>query len=321
MTTTPNSETGKQPSLGATPWSLDRILALLKANLLPASLCAVLSVSVFLAAEILITKKYDATMVVAEVPDQLQGLLSQAGGGGVASAVARLKGLGGLGGEADEKLNQYLALLTSRQVATELAKEPWILQGVFSSEWDPNAKAWKSGGIVRMAANAAKSLLGYPAWHPPDGSRLARVLQNTLKTDQDLQTGFVTIAYSNEDGDFAMRFLQALNHTTDRIVRAAAIQTSTNRIKFLNQRLDIEENADLRSGLIDTISTEEHNLAMASSDPSYAALMVVRPYWNDRPSSPPLLIVVGFSAAAGAGAFYLWYFWKTRERQFFSHRS
>jgi hypothetical protein len=321
MTITPDSGTGNQTSQAATPWSLDRILALVKDNLLPAGLCAVLSVSVFLAAEILIAKKYDATMVVAEVPDQLQGLLSQAGGSGVASAVARLKGLGGLGGEADEKLNQYLVLLTSRQVATELAKEPWVLQGVFKSEWDPDAKAWKSDGVVRMAANAAKSLIGYPAWHPPDGSRLARILQNSLKTDQDLQTGFVTITNSNEDGDFAMRLLQALNCATDRIVRAAAIQTSINRIKFLNQRLDAEEKADVRSGLIDTISTEEHNLAMATSDPNYAALMIVKPYWNDRPSSPPLLIVVGFSAAAGAGAFYLWFLWKARGHQPLSHRS
>ncbi|HVT24300.1 MAG TPA: hypothetical protein VHD95_06705 [Rhizomicrobium sp.] len=321
MTITADSGTGKQTSAAPVPWSLDRIVALVKDNFLPASLCAVLSVAIFIAAEILITKKYDATMVVAEVPDQLQGPLSQAGGGGVASAVARLKGLGGLGGESDEKLNQYLALLTSRQVATELAKEPWILQGVFNSEWDPETQSWKTGGIARMASNAVKSLIGYPAWHPPDGSRLARVLQNSLKTDQDLQTGFVTITYSNEDGDFAMRFLQALNAATDRIVRAAAIQTSTNRIRFLNQRLDKEEKADLRSGLIDTIGTEEHNLAMATSDPNYAALMIVKPYRNDRPSSPPLLIVVGFSVAAGAGALYLWILWKARGRQFFSHRS
>jgi len=305
---------------GAGMLTVDAILALIIRHLSVVFASFVLALAVFLVSVLLIPKQYTASMTVAAVPDPVQGLLSQAGGG-MASAVARLKGLGGFGGEGDERLNQYIALLTSEQVARTLAAEPWVAHGAFRNEWDVQTHAWKKPGMLRQLADFLKTTAGYPAWRVPDGQRLARVLQKDVKTDQDLQTGFVTIKYSNEDGDFAVHLLQALNATTDKVVRTQSVETSKRRIRFLNDRLNNEEKADLRLGLIDTISTEEHSLAIASSDPNYSALVVVAPNKDERPSSPSLMLLAGLSLAIGGGAFYLFLLWEGNGRPLFRSKA
>ena len=274
-----------------------------------AGLCLLMWIPLFLLFGATFPKEYSATMVVGPSMSQnsFDPLRSATG---FAKAAAKLKGLGvtGSGGDTEQRMNEYLALLTSQEVAAVLIKDPKIFRGVFHSELDDSGH-WKGPGVMGAVTGLIKGIIGYPPTHAPDASDLQRYLSKRVIYNQDIETDFVTINLKQNNRQFALYFLNRLNSAADGIVRAQAIQRSNSRIAFLEDRLNHMSEPELRSSLTDIVLNEEEARMTASVDPQYATDVIVGASTDDRPSSPSLLMLAVIATVVSAGIFALRIYW------------
>jgi hypothetical protein len=244
---------------------------------------------------------YTATLMVSPVLSSSSNGISSIAGklGGLAS----IAGIGMGNDEGTQAFMLYQEGLYSRDVAEQLAKNPEIMHTVYGTQWDAAAKQWiRPPSLMLSLIAIAKDVFGVPnrPWQPPNGALLQEYVVKTVELNTDPQKPVVTIAYHDENPQFAVKFLRELDRAVDNKLRANALVRANQYSSYLSDQLNKVTNTDIREALMTTLTDQEKAKMMASVTVPYAAQPFGLPSASRRPTSPrPFLVLLGAVFAGG----------------------
>jgi hypothetical protein len=253
--------------------------------------------------------------VQMEVTPAQRGTTSNVGGG-----LAALVNIALPSGDNGSDFQLYLDLLTSRNIADELAKDPKLMRTLFGGDWDEATQSWREHPDTRRIPVAMKAFwefLGYPsvAWHAPDGETMLAFLVSNIKVEQDPRKSYMAkIVMNYGDKDFAIQFLTKLHKTADQMLRERAIKRTTDYIEYLSSTLSKVTVAEHRLAIVQALSEQEKAAMVAKSNSPFAAEILEEPWANSYPSFPQTFQTLARWAFIGAllGSALALLFWQVR---------
>lgn len=217
-------------------------------------------------------------------------------------------GLGALGGLASvagisvgssqtmTPFQLYAESATSHQVAEVLAQDSRVMHTLFFAEWDEATTNWQEpDSALRKIINIVKVVIGVPVapWKAPETTRLQSYLDNQINVEQDSKKPLVTLTYSHKDPEFALYLIQAINKTTDDLLRQQTLSRTSEYIKFLTEKLQTTSVAEHRDDIAQALSDQEKLAIFAQSNSAFAAQPIDTATVSARPTSPkPLAVLV-----------------------------
>lgn len=249
----------------------------------------------------LATYKYQAELAVAPPQTSSSASLSGALGGNL-GGLAALAGVGGASGGGGLNFQLYREAIFQRQTAETLAREPWVMQTIFQSDWDAARQSWaEPAGPLRRVRNSVIALLGIRGrdWSAPDAAKLQEYIGERVKVATSSKTPVVTISFEHPDPVFAARFLNRIHVVVDNNLKARLLSRTSENIDYISMKLQQVTIAEHRQALAQALSEQEKLRMTASSSVSFAAEPFGKAASSRRPVSPNPLIVL--AAAIGAG--------------------
>ena len=247
------------------------------------------------------TQYYTATMLVS--PTALENAPSASS---ALSSVAGLASMAGIsiGSTNSSDFEKYVALLQSRDVADDLAKNQYIMSNAFPKWWDADSKKFvHPWGILGVVDWLYRFALGVPDWHSPTGEDLWLYLQQNLIINANAANTINTIQFKHPNPKFSAAFLQLVHDDANAIMREAARVTSEHRIAYLDKQLLLVTNQADQQALITLLTQEQQKAMLVAADKYYAATMLDPPQSTYWPTWPPGIvltaaaILIGFLAA------------------------
>lgn len=238
------------------------------------------------------TYEYTATLRATAAPSSLNEPSGMDRLGGLAS----LAGIPGSSTTATP-FKLYLEGFYAREVADRLSRDRSLMRTVFAREWDGATRGWReptsfTSGLKRGVYN----ILGIPrpAWKPPSGARLQEYIAEEVVVTESVKTPLVTVTFNAVDSQFAVRFLQQLDQTTDNYLREQAARRTRGNIAYLSDKLRVVTLAEQRQALFSALSDQERELMLANSAEPYAAQPFGAVTSSLIPTKPrPALLLVG----------------------------
>ncbi len=260
---------------------------------------------------LLMKPAYTATALVgpADNSDQpfSEDALGGLGHGGLGGIAKHLHVGGALGGQSTDKFDEYTSLLTSSRLAAVLVDKDHILPELFAEQWDEANHRWRPrDGFLTQGIDSLKRLVGRPVKQHPDQDDVSKFLEQKLKVDTSLETGFATVTFTFSSPQETERLLDLILIEADNIIREDKRRDVAARIAYLNGALVRLDVADEKEQLIDTLSQQEQEMMMIQSDHRYASLLIDPPHAPFKPSSPlptvdaAIAFVLAWFAWAGA---------------------
>lgn len=224
---------------------------------------------------------------------------------GSARSTGNLASLGSLvglnvGGQQGTAFSMYTEAVRSQPVADRLSSDRRIMRTIFAGSWDPVRKSWrKPTSAFEPARNALKDLMGVPTkpWQPPNSQDLQQFISESVAVSEDTKKGYVSLSYSNADGQFAAYLLEQLNRHSDDFLREKSLSRSLSYVTYLERRLAEVQVAEYRQSLAEALGAYEKTAMMARSDASFAAETFGRVSISPWPTSPKPKAVIGLSFA------------------------
>lgn len=241
---------------------------------------------------------YTASLVL--VPTQAQGQNS------IGNQLGNLGSLVGIDISSSENVSPFMLypdVMKSRVVGEAFAaRYPDLMHELFNDQWDDSSKSWRQPeSFLRDAIATAKSMAGYPpqSWAPPAGADVQDVISKQVLAETDKRKPILTVTFSHADPLFARRFLDALNQSTDQVLRRQTLDRSTKYSGYLEQELQKEQQAELRQVLIRSFNQQEMLVMMSSSDTPFAAQPIGGAASSMRPTNPKPVIILLAAIAFG----------------------
>lgn len=248
---------------------------------------------------------YSATMTLVPTQGQTQGsgIASQLGG------LAAMAGINLPSTQATSPFIVYTDALATRDVADEVnRRDPKVLQRLFKYEWNAEAGRFEEPASLRHAiASVVKPMLGLPVtqWSPPGGADLQAYIALSVKSAVDPKRPVISLTYFNPDPKFAAYFLQLVHQATDTVLRRMTLDRSSKYAKYLENKLNTTQNADLKQILVQSLSQQETLVMMSSSNTFFAAQPLGAPVVSLFPVQPRGSFILLAGAIAGL-AFGCW---------------
>ena len=252
--------------------------------------CFVVTLALAFAINLTLPDTYTARMVLGpKTSSMLNG--SGSGLGRIGGALGTLAALQGQSG--DSNYDRYRALLTSQDLANALLRDRSLVAHVFRLEWDSGAQNWRTpGGLWFDVKQSIKSMLGMRPWRAPGTGEMTRFLQQNVQASLDRSNNFTTLAYVDEDPEFARAFLLKLHGIADDMMRQTLLQTSQSRMDYLNAQLSVTNLADARLTLMELLQDESKTNMIGRADKGFAVEVIDQPSVPEAPSGPPRLVIV-----------------------------
>jgi uncharacterized protein involved in exopolysaccharide biosynthesis len=244
----------------------------------------------------IVTYRYTITMQVSPVDSGNTAQRSSLGG-----AFAALTG--NLTQDTN-RIELYMAALTSIRVATAISNKPEIMHRLFYKEWDLTTQTWKSTsqGPLLVLANGLKKLLGFPPpkeWSPPDAKSVLDLLEKQLVIDYRPNRPLVTISYRHKDPRFGVEFVEAIHEAADAQLREAVLYRSTAYIDYLLKELQSVSVVPYRDALAQVLAQQELQRIQTQAGVPYAIEVFAPPTASPRPTTPQALVVLVAAALTG----------------------
>lgn len=180
----------------------------------------------------------------ADLRGSLGSVLDQAGG------LAALVGLGRGGGE---RLDESIAVLTSRQFAESFIVDNELLPSLFPEEWDSKTGAWKSGGSVPPTLNDAVN----------------RFDKEVRKVRQDARTGLVTLEFTWPERVEAATLANSMIRRLNDSIRDQDVVEATRNIKQLQAELARTSEIAVQVAIQRLIETNVKRRSLANTRSDY----------------------------------------------------
>lgn len=243
-------------------------------------------------------QQYTSTAIIAPPsPSPTSSMLSSMGGSSSMSGVRRL--LGGGSSNADP-FDLFQQVIGSDILYNDLAKKDGLLKVVFDKSWDVATDNWRKPPPVRQAILAVKGALGQPNDYRPGATQLQKMIDMRLNISQShspamseaaslaaISSNYLKVTYQDTSRERANLVLITILRRADLIIKSEMLGNINSRIKYIQSELDHTTNADQRTALIDTLTSQEATKAMVVADNPYSYSMISPPYASEIPTFPP----------------------------------
>ena len=246
----------------------------------------------------LATRQYEAVALVAPPMASLlaTGSTGMSGGAGLVSSLLG----GGSSGTEPESFDRFMKLVSSTALAEALLKDDRVKASLYPTQWDAAKREWHAprslGGRLSLAV---KSLLGFPAWEPPDGRGLATYLGTHVSFTSAARSQVYQMAYRHSDKAFAAYLLRAVSQELDRRLRQDFVTRQRAHLLYIDKVLSQISSAELRAGMAELYVQEQRRLMLASSDQPFSADLIDPVSVGDKPVTPNLPVVFGGAVFLG----------------------
>lgn len=202
------------------------------------------------------------------------------------------------------RIELYIAALTSIRVATAISNKPELMHRLFDKEWDTATQTWRppARGPLPALVSGLKKLLGFPppkAWAPPDAKSVLDLLEKQVVIDYLPNRPLVTITYRHKDPRFGVEFIEAIHEAADAQLRQAVLYRATAYVDYLLKELQSVSVVAYRDALAQVLAQQELQRIQTQADVPYAIEIFAPPTASPRPTTPQAPMVLVAAALAG----------------------
>jgi hypothetical protein len=230
---------------------------------------------------------------------------------------------GGNGGTSD-LFQEYQQLLYSPELATQLVNQDHILELIYAGKWDAAHNRWMNLGRLHHVASFIYGIMRWPTVDNPNVDTLGKHLKKNLTISQSstlakgmaglsLSGGqYFTISYSARDPADAEKILNIILKRADNIIRQRMQDDVFARILYIKNELQLENNAEQRTALINILEYQEELKIIMVADKRFSYDLISTPFASEIPISPMaparyMMIIFGVSLLLFMAAVYINY--------------
>jgi uncharacterized protein involved in exopolysaccharide biosynthesis len=253
------------------------------------------------ATALIITKKYDAIVIVSPVADESSGsrlssIVSQVGG------LAALSGLAGLPSVGNTQKAETIAVLQSEKLTEAFIQNNDLLPVLYPEKWDALKQTWK--------VNDPKTV--------PTLWKANRDFKTKIRSvATDTKTGLVTLTIRWRDPKVAAKWANDFVKMTNDYLRKKTIDEAERNISYLSDQAGRTEAVGVKEGIYTILLSEIKKMMLARGSDEYA-LKVIDPAVPAEKASTPRPILWTTMALFG-GLFlsvsivFMRHWWQTAE--------
>jgi uncharacterized protein involved in exopolysaccharide biosynthesis len=218
-----------------------------------------------------------------------------------------------LGGDAEAKQQNYMAVLSSQGLALKFINQYNLMPKLFPGRWNPVSHQWRALdpstlSRVRLAlSRAVARISGDQGWRPPSSQPTAwqalKAFDRICTIKSDRATGMVKVSFElqnpEESAEWANEFMALANAE----IRDRIIAQSTLALKYLNDQAANTNVTELKAAIYTLVQQRLEEIVSAKSRPDYAFQIIDQAMVPAVRSSPQrVLIIVLATLIAGSGA-------------------
>jgi uncharacterized protein involved in exopolysaccharide biosynthesis len=239
--------------------------------------------AVAVAATLIATKKYEATIIVSPVTDESSGgrlssLVSQVG------SIGSLSGLSDLPTAANSQKSETVAVLQSETLTERFIDSNKLLPVLYPNKWDPARNAWKSTD---------------PREIPTLWQANVMFKKKVRTIAMDSKSGLVTMRITWTDPKRAAAWANGLVGLTNDYLRGKAIAKGERNIAYLSEQAAKTDAVTLREGIYSILQDEIKKMMLARGSDEYALKIIDPAVPPERASSPLPVIWISMGAVGG----------------------
>jgi hypothetical protein len=197
--------------------------------------------------------KYKSSVIVIPVANTDRDLGAEIGGLGI-GGIGGLASLAGINlHQSDARTEEALAILESRDFADRFIQTNNLLPVLFAAQWDPELHRWKASSSNAPTLDDAWKLFN---------KRIRSVYQDT-------KTGLITVSIEWRDPADAANWANSLIAQLNSEMRARAIASSDQALRYLIAQLNQTRIMELRNSIEQLIEMEQQKQMLATVSREY----------------------------------------------------
>lgn len=236
----------------------------------------------------LVTKKYEALIIISPVSNT-PGSGSQIGGlGGIASQFGGLASLAGLSLAGDSRKAESLAVLQSQALTERYVQKNNLLPVLYASLWDAGSRTWTTTN---------------PKQTPTLWKANEYFKKSIRVVETDNKTGLVTMFITWKDPNLAADWANGLVKMTNDYLREKAINEGERNISYLTEQATKTDVVGVKQAVYTILQSEINKVMLARGSDEYALKVIDPATPAERPTSPkPVIwVIVGLLSGAMLG--------------------
>lgn len=260
------------------------------------------------------TPYYTATVVVQP---NIQSSSPLGSLGELANQVGSLSSLVGagmqLGGDAESKEQNYMAVLSSRGLALKFINQYDLMPELFPGRWDPVSHQWKAldpsaMSRVRLAISRALARIsGDEGWRLPSSQptteQALKAFDRICTIKSDRATGMVKVSFALRNPEESAQWANEYVALANGEIRDRVIAQATVALKYLNDQAATTNVTELKSAIYMLVQQRLEEIVSAKSRPDYAFQIIDKAMVPTVRSSPQrVLVIVLATLIVGSGA-------------------
>jgi len=187
----------------------------------------------------------------------------------------------------------FLQLVQSNIVAARLMSDQSIMVRLFPSEWDAERKVWRQPqGWKDQARGWVRTLMGRPAWEPPNIDRINTALAGMIKIKAVGDGMIQEISIDMGDPESASAILNAVVLAADETLREREAARLKASVEYWQDLLSRAASLENRNALIANIQDAEKRAVFANVDLPFSIDILDPVVTPVTPSGPRGLLVV-----------------------------
>jgi uncharacterized protein involved in exopolysaccharide biosynthesis len=274
----------------------DAIALLVPYRWLIGATALVMAAAMALTAHFLVTKWYEATILLAPVSEQEVG--SRLGSvSGLASQLGGLASLAGLSGSGNSFKNEAVATLQSEALTERYIIDNNLLPVLYSDLWDSQRKTWTVTDPKKI----------------PTPWKANRYFQKQIRVVvENNKTGLVSLSIKWTDPALAAQWANGLVKMTNDYLRQKAIVEADRNIDYLNDEVKKTTVVPVQQAVYSLMETEIKKEMLARGSSNYALKVLDPAITPEIRSSPTTLLwlvggfVLGLFVSVTAAFAHVW---------------
>jgi uncharacterized protein involved in exopolysaccharide biosynthesis len=245
------------------------------------------------------TPRYSASIVVQPQANEPGGGGALAQLAGQLGSVSSMVGLG-LGKESDEE-NNYLATLTSHELALKFINQYDVAPLLFPQRWDAQTRSWKPlhrGALSRIRLSISRALARISndkGWRPPTNAPTMWELLNRFEKILDVKkedAGVVTLTIRYPDPQIAADWANEYVGLANSLIRARVLSETQSALTYLSQVAEQTTVTEVKNSTYLLIQRQLEEQIEAKSKSDYAFQVVDPAIVPGQPSPPGRALVM-----------------------------
>jgi len=229
-------------------------------------LCIVVVLAAATVTMFLVTKKYEAEVILAPSEDN-----SKNASGAIGSLSNNLAALAGVPVTSDPKKAEAIAVLQSETLTERYIRENNLLPILYASKWDAVNGRWKTTDPDRIPT----------LWKANQYFK-----QNVRTVKTDTKTGLVTLGISWKDPKLAAKWANDLVKMTNDYERDVALAESDRNIRYLTEQAALTDQVSIKQTIYSLLESEFSKAMLAKGNEEYSFKVIDPATVPEKPTFP-----------------------------------